>query len=101
VNRKDLEVWTPHRRARSVTAGSTLRVQTSAGFRLRWSADEWQTSNDTDAASVAISSHFVDIPVSKEQRSPIRFTFLWTENSRWQENDYEVAVSSNGRTSEL
>ena len=100
ANRKDLEVWTPHRRLQSVAAGSTLRIQTSTEFRLRWSADEWQTANDSDAASVAISSHFVDIPVRQDQRSPIRFTFLWTESSRWEGNDYEVAVSSNGQQSE-
>src|SRR5262245_2506398 len=94
ANRKNLEVWTRQRRVPSVPAGSILRIQAPAGFRLRWSTDEWRTINDTDGASVAISNHFVDIPVARDQRSPIRFTFLWTENSRWEGNDYEVAVSS-------
>jgi hypothetical protein len=41
------------------------------------------------------ASHFVDIPISPEQRTPIRFTFLWAKHDRWEGIDYEVAIESN------
>jgi len=94
ARRKNLEVWKPSRRTRSVKSGRTLRIQASAGFRLHWSSDEWHTANDTDSVSIALGSHFFDIPIPLDQQAPIRFTFLWTKDSRWDGNDYEVAIES-------
>ena len=90
--RKKLEIWKPDRRVRSVRAGWTLRIQAPAEFRLRWSSDEWRTANDSDSVSVAMASHFVDIPISPEQRAPIQFTFLWAEHNQWEGVNYEVAI---------
>jgi glucoamylase len=92
--RRDLEIWKRKRPIRSVKPGWTLRIQESAPFRLRWSADEWTTAQDGDANSVAVASHFLDIPIPREQRAPVRFTFFWPEDSRWEGRDYEVAVES-------
>ncbi len=49
-SRKDLEIWKFSRRARSVSAGATLRIQDSAPFRVRWSLDDWRGSRDTAIA---------------------------------------------------
>jgi glucoamylase len=92
AGRRNFEVWKPNRRVPSVKPGWTLRIQAPAAFRLRWSADEWQTANDADAASVALGTYYLDIPISQEQRAPIRFTFHWTADSRWDGRDYEVAI---------
>jgi glucoamylase len=88
----NLEVWKPDRKVRSVRPGWTLRIQAPAHFRLHWSANEWQTANDGEAASMALGSCYFDIPVSPQQRAPIRFTFLWTVDSRWEGRDYEVGI---------
>jgi glucoamylase len=92
--RKNLEIWKPNRRVRSVKSGWTLRIQAPAGFRLHWSPDEWNTTNDSESVSTGLLDYFFDIPVSRDQRAPIRFTFLWTKHSRWEGNDYEVAIES-------
>jgi hypothetical protein len=36
--------------------------------------------------------YFVDIPVAKNQKAPIRFTFFWTDRERWEGQDYQVTV---------
>jgi glucoamylase len=90
--RKKLEVWKPCRRVRSVKPGSTLRIQAPEEFRLRWSSDEWRTSNESDSMAIALASSFLDIPVGRDQRAPIRFKFLRAKDARWAESDYEVAI---------
>jgi glucoamylase len=92
--RKKLEVWKPGRRVRSVKPGSTLRIQAPQDFRLRWSSDEWRTSNEADSMAIALASSFLDIPVGRDQRAPIRFQFLRAKDARWAESDYEVAIES-------
>jgi glucoamylase len=91
--RKDLEVWKPNRQVREVMTGQLLRIQAPAAFRLRWTADEWQTFQDTNSNASGLGIHFVDIPISKEQRAPIRFTFFWTDGGRWEGMDYKVEIA--------
>jgi glucoamylase len=86
------EVWKFTRQVRSVKRGSVLRIQVPASFRLRWSGDEWQTVQDTPSSPTALGVEFVDIPVPPAQRAPIRFTFFWTANDRWEGRDYIVSV---------
>ncbi|MEO7145854.1 MAG: glycoside hydrolase family 15 protein [Bryobacteraceae bacterium] len=87
-----LEVWKPNRQVSSVGKGATLRIQVPAPFRLHWSSDEWRTVQDTASSPTALAIEFVDIPIAPTQPSPIRFTFFWTADSRWEGRDYAVAV---------
>ncbi|MFQ6096586.1 MAG: glycoside hydrolase family 15 protein [Armatimonadota bacterium] len=93
LGRKDLEVWKPIRQVRQVTRGHVLRVQAPTVFRLRWTADEWQSWRDTDSSPTGLDIGFVDIPIGKRQRAPVRFTFYWTEDGRWEGRDYVVNVT--------
>jgi len=87
-----LEIWKPNRQVCAVNTEMTLRVQSPAPFRLRWSGDDWQTVEETPSTPTALGIEFVDIPIRSTQRAPIRFTFFWTASSRWEGRDYEVAV---------
>ena len=90
--RTAIEVWKPNRNVRSIKPGITLRVQAPAAFRLRWSIDEWQTVNDTLSSNTDLGIGFVDIPIHASQRAPVRFTFFWTAQERWEGRDHEVAI---------
>ena len=90
--RKLFEIWKLNRQARSVKQGFTLRIQVPAAFRLHWSADEWQSVKDTPSSDPVLGFHLVDIPISDAQHAPIRFTFFWTVENRWEGRDYVVAV---------
>lgn len=90
--RQLFEIWKPNRQARSVKRGHTLRIQVPAAFNLHWSANEWQSAEDSPSSAQVLGFHFVDIPISDAQRAPIRFTFLWAAENRWEGRDYAVTV---------
>jgi glucoamylase len=90
--RTDLEVWKPTHRVRTIVAGKVLRIQAQAAFLLHWSSTEWETSQDSVSIDTDMGTHFVDIPVSTQQRIPVRLTFFWNEAHRWEGRDYEVEV---------
>jgi len=97
VNRKEckaLEIWKPNRQVCIVKNGYTLRIQAPASFRLHWSRDDWQSVEDTPSCATALGIHYLDIPVPSTQGAPIRFTFFWTTENRWEGRDYEVSVQS-------
>lgn len=92
ARRDCLELWKLNRHSPAVEAGKTLRVQAPAPFRLHWTSDQWQTTDDTDSTATQLGIHFVDLPTAKGQRAPLRFTFNWTVENRWEGRDYEVRV---------
>ncbi len=90
--RKTLEIWKANRQVQIVPAGTLLRIQADSSFLLHWTSDDWQHSVDTRSQGTGIGIEFVDIPVPQQQNNPIRFTFLWIEEDRWEGRDYIVNV---------
>ena len=94
--RKDLEIWKFNRHVQTVRKGQTLRIQSPTLFRLHWTSDEWKTVHIEDSVTTAIGIHYRDLPVSKRQQAPIRFTFFWPEINRWEGHDFCVSVVRDG-----
>ncbi|MGH9158687.1 MAG: hypothetical protein ACRD2X_01705 [Vicinamibacteraceae bacterium] len=44
------------------------------------------------SADAALGIELVDIAVAPDQRAPIRFTFFWPTNGRWEGRDYELTI---------
>jgi glucoamylase len=94
VARPRYEIWKFNRRASTVRAGSTLRVLAGATFSLHWSPDEWRSVRDSSSVATGVGVDFVDIPVSANQTTPLRFTFFWTKPGRWEGKDFSVAIDT-------
>ena len=88
----NLEVWKPNRQVQAIHAGMILRIQRPESFVLRWTADEWIAHADTPANPTGLSIYYVDILVKKGQNAPIRFTFHYPDEGRWEGMDYCVDV---------
>ncbi len=90
--RANLEVWKFNRQVSAIPPGITLRVLADNPFVLHWSQDDWSNKNDTNSRSTVIGLHYVDIAVPEAQRAPIKFTFRWLDENRWEGRDFEVAM---------
>jgi len=91
--RKDLEVWKPTRQVREAAIGQVLRIQATDSFRLHWTNDGWDSTNDTPSSSTEIGIEFADIVIRANQSAPVEFTFFWTGSNRWEEHNYEVRIN--------
>ena len=91
-NRNDktrLEVWKPNRHVRFMRPGETLRVHGGASFTLRWSSDNWKTVSDRKSMHNALQVDYVDLKdVAAKAGDCISFTFLWTDDNRWEGRNY-------------
>jgi len=95
--RKDLEVWKPIRRVRSVAPGHTLRIQAPGEFQLRWTTDDHGTFHEAASTPSGLGIGFVDILIAEDQAAPVRFTFFCPADGRWEDREYEVSVSTSER----
>ena len=92
---ESLEVWKFNRQVEKIDPGhNTLRIQATAPFQLHWTQDDWQTKKDALSNSTALAIYFVDLPLSENKATSIKFTFFWSESNSWEERDYQVAVKS-------
>ena len=87
-----LELWKFNRQVAAVQAGGTLRVQADVPFRLRWTDDDWRTAHDTVSEASGLGPQYVDLPAAIGQDAPLRFTFYWPADDRWEGRDFAVAV---------
>jgi len=92
MERQAIEVWKLNRQIATVDPGTRLRIQANSPFLLHWTKDEWQHPTDTRSRSTAVGIDFVDLELG-EQKAPIRFTFLWLDENRWQGSDYKIEIA--------
>ncbi len=90
--RDDLEVWKPVRQVSQVHRGDTLRIQAPTPYDLVWTDDDWAHKQRTQATMTDLGIGYVDIPISEDQHAPVRFTFYWSDEDRWEGGDYRVEV---------
>ncbi|ABF41808.1 Glucan 1,4-alpha-glucosidase [Candidatus Koribacter versatilis Ellin345] len=93
-NPEPLEIWKLNRQIRSVPANTKVRLLASAPFQLHWSAENWATVNDSPSTKTDLGVHYVDVVIAGDPHDPLRFTFYWTAESRWEGKDYELAVEA-------
>jgi glucoamylase len=89
---KHLEIWKGNRRVRAVRRGGVLRIQSAAPFRLRFTRDEWRTTQDAASTPTALGIEYVDVGVSREQQAPIRFTLPGTSGDQGDGAEHAVMV---------
>ena len=88
---KPIEVWKFHRQVRTIDKGTILRIQADKPFKLQWSNDSWQTSQEVESINVAeLSLEYIDL--RSDRLGKIEFTFFWTDSNNWEEANYSVEV---------
>jgi len=94
-----IEVWKSNRQVPTIAVGARLRVQAHSPFLLHWTSDEWMHSTDTRSTATGVDIEFVDLSLP-EQKTTIRFTFLWVDENRWEGTDYQVELQARAHSEE-
>ncbi len=86
-------VWRFNHKIRSLPSGKILRVETLARAVIHWSADEWNTVQDTPTHDVGLGIHSADLTTQMlPEGKQIKFTFYWPEADRWEGTDFTVRI---------
>jgi glucoamylase len=85
--------WRLNNKARSVPRNKKLRIVLLSPALVRWSLDDWKTSQDTNTRDTGLDIYTLDLPTaSLPVGSIIVFTFYWPQENRWEGTDYSVFV---------
>ncbi len=83
-----------HQRA-TFPAGKRLRIEVLAPAVVHYSFDGWRTSQDLSSTDTTLGLHIVDLATeSLPADARVCFTFLWTDEGRWEGADFTLAVAA-------
>jgi glucoamylase len=80
--RTKLEIYTRKRPLQRIAAGGTLRVLDEKNFDLKWTADNWQTSQVDMARSLGSAGFSAEIP-NAPAGGKLEWTLHWAEPDQW------------------
>ncbi len=81
----------------SLPAGSTLRIELSSPALVHWTADQWDSVEDTHTREVAPGAHIAEL--ATEALPPgvrLHFTFYWPDVKRWEGEDFDIRIEAAG-----
>ncbi len=86
-----MEIFRVTRPISAMVAGGTVRIIDPDPFHVVWTADNWATTNKTDASPVDSFGSFADITAPGDSGALV-FTLYWPNLNRWMGRNYEVVV---------
>lgn len=90
----NIEVFKLRRKINRIPAGKTLRITAQDRFKVKWTADNWETSNLIEESTLGYAGCFADIATAPEQTGAISFTLYWIAEDRWEGQDFDVQIES-------
>ncbi|HEX8984472.1 MAG TPA: hypothetical protein VF767_03540 [Bryobacteraceae bacterium] len=89
--------WRFDRRSGSMPPGSTLRIELDSPALVHWTANQWDTVEDTHTTGIAAGVHAADLATEElSAGTRIHFTLYWPEVNRWEGEDFELVVEAAG-----
>ena len=87
-------IWHFNNPIKTTTNGKIIRIETAQPFNLHWSSNNWTVTQDTTSTPSVFGTYHVDIETANgNELTNIVFTFFWTEDNRWENTNYEIAIS--------
>jgi hypothetical protein len=73
--------------------GKNLRIQCLHPAIIKWTRDNWATSEEIRTLDSGIGVHFADLKtLHLDHASQVSFTFYWTEAECWENINYSLSV---------
>ena len=85
--------WRLNYKCQNIPAGKVLRIELLAPGFVHWSADNWQTIQDTPVRETGLGAYIVDLPTDLlPAQTTLDFTFRWLDGDGWEGLDYAVKI---------
>ncbi len=85
--------WRFNDMPRALPRGKKLRILLPEPALVRWSLDNWKTSQEINSADSGWRIQYADLPTeSLAPGQPIIFTLQWKNGARWEGRDFSVVV---------
>lgn len=92
----DLFIWNFSSKYNSIPKNKKLRIQVGIQALVKYSFDNWATSQEVITFDTGLGVHYADIPTGGlEYSQEFAFTFFWPESENWEHRDYKLSIETN------
>jgi glucoamylase len=86
-------IWRFNHKRRTIPAGQILRLELSESAAIRWSSDNWHTTQGLPTRDTGLGLHVADLDTSKlAPGSELEFTFYQPDKGQEQEENFTVFI---------
>ncbi len=85
-------VWRFKDQIKSIPSQTILRIEVMKTATVKWTDNNWKTSQETKTRDTGLGIHLVDIHTENKDPEKIIFTFHWEKGQNWEDRDFEVEV---------
>ncbi len=78
-----------------ISSEKILRIEVLSAATVHWSANNWETSSDTDTKDTRLGIFIADIDLQNVDSKEIKFTFFWKDSNEWEKKNFEVTIKKN------
>lgn len=96
------EIWSAHHPIRRITQGRILRLMVHGDSTVAWSADNWTTTQHTDATHIAsLNLWFTDLPTENlKAESLVEFTTFSKADQQWEGQNHWIEITAQTTTAD-
>jgi glucoamylase len=87
-------VWRFDKKCKSIPAKKILRIEVMADAAVKWTDNNWETTNSIDTTDTGIEIFYADIVMKDPAVNKIEFTFYWKGTNSWEDKNFSVQVGS-------
>jgi glucoamylase len=84
-----VEFWLPKHPIQQAKKEHTLRVCAPEPFRLRWTANTWESWQDNESQPTGIGGEYFDL-TPEDVHGQVEFTFFWMSRQQWEGQNHQV-----------
>jgi glucoamylase len=86
-------VWRMDTKINRIAVGRMLRLEFLEPASMHWSIDNWATATDSRTDATGFGTFICDLPTQAlAAGAEVRFTMLWSEQGKWEDNDFIVVI---------
>ena len=87
-------LWAFNHKIRRFPQGCLLRLFLPDPARIRWSADGWKTTRESQAHDSSLGVYVADLPTSRlKTGNTLQFTFYWVKDERWEGRNFSIEIT--------
>lgn len=72
--------------------GEAIRLMAGIPFEVRWTHDGWKTVLTQHSIATKLGVHFADLAPGSTESAGVEFTFLWSDENRWEGKNFAVEI---------
>ncbi len=87
------QIWSFTQQRSRLSRGKNLRIDCRDRARVRWSADNWKTVQETETVDSGLAVHYAVLQTADlEPGTAVMFTFFWPAAAKWEQRNFKVSV---------